>query len=411
MTEKVLAAFPAPGPTNRIYELDGLRVTLFGLLILYHTGMLYVAGWDWHYKSQYQSEMLANLMLWSNQWRMSLLFFISGAALALFLPSKANCIAISKRLGRLLLPLIFGMLVIVVPQVYIEAKSKHIIENLDYWQFWYAYLDQNSAEFEGHKKLGGVHLTWNHLWYLPYLFCYTLITVLFYPLLRSRVIQPMWLWLSTHLTPAHLIFFPIAGFYINGWLLYADHPVTHNFVADWYNHGRSFLSFILGFALVQSPHVWQKLKDIRWYLLIAGLFSYGYILFAFHGGKLGEGPIAQEVNGLFWSANSWLWIMCVTAWGQHWFTRNNPFIRYLNSRVFCFYVLHQTLIIVFAYWLAPLKLGGFFEPLTVILLVALGCWILFEIIKPIPGLRILLGINVPVKRSAHREIEQSARAR
>ena len=79
----------------RLHELDGLRVAVFGLLILYHTGMLYVAGWDWHYKSQYKSEILANVMLWSNQWRMSLLFFISGAALALFSVLSATRIEVS----------------------------------------------------------------------------------------------------------------------------------------------------------------------------------------------------------------------------------------------------------------------------------------------------------------------------
>lgn len=153
------------------------------------------------------------------------------------------------------------------------------------------------------------------------------------------------------------------------------------------------MSFLLGFALVQIPNLWRNLKTVRWLLLVAALLGYSYTLFAFHGGKLGDGIIAQEINGLLWSANAWLWIPCVIAWGQHWFTRSSLLIRYLNSGVFCFYILHQTLIIVFAYWLTPLKLGGFFEPLAVILLTALGCWILFELIKPIPGLRVLFGIN------------------
>ncbi|WP_331345772.1 acyltransferase family protein [Cellvibrio sp. UBA7661] len=407
MPEKLPTTRLTPDVTHRLHELDGLRVTVFGLLILYHTGMLYVADWGWHYKSQYQSEALANVMLWSNQWRMSLLFFISGAALALFLPrnrdnsfSRAPGIsrALGKRLGYLLLPLFFGMLVVVVPQVYIEAKSQHIMEELNYWQFWYAYLDQQSAKFEQHKTLGSMHLTWNHLWYLPYLIVYTLIMAMLYPLLISKAMQPVWRWFSARITLTTIVLLPIAGFYLNGALLYTNNPVTHNLVEDWFNHGRSFLSFVLGFALVQIPALWQSIKTIRWHLLIIGLLNYSYTLFAFHGGKLvsgmlGEGFIAQEVNGLLWSANSWLWILCVTAWGQHWFNKRSPLIRYLNSGIFCFYILHQTLIIVFAYWLAPLTLGGLFEPIAVITLVIAGCWILFEILKKIPGLRIVFGIN------------------
>ena len=54
MSEKSPTTRLTPTVTNRLHELDGLRVAVFGLLILYHTGMLYVADWGWHYKSQYQ---------------------------------------------------------------------------------------------------------------------------------------------------------------------------------------------------------------------------------------------------------------------------------------------------------------------------------------------------------------------
>jgi glucan biosynthesis protein C len=377
----------------RLHELDGLRVAVFGLLILYHTGMLYVAGWDWHYKSQYKSEILANVMLWSNQWRMSLLFFISGAALALFFSTSSGWQATAKRLSYILLPLLFGMLVVVVPQVYIEAKSKHIIEHLDYWDFWYAYLDQTSAEFANHKTLGQLHLTWNHLWYLPYLLIYSLIAALGYPLLRCKFAQQAWCWLVPRITLWQVILIPILGFYINGAFLYEDHPVTHNLVEDWFNHGRSFLSFALGFSLVKIPRLWHSLKNHSWHLLIIAAASYVYTLFSYNGGSLGDGKFLQEFNGFLWSANSWLWILCATAWGQKWFTQGHWFIRYLNVRIFCFYVLHQTLIILFAYWLTPLKLGAVLEPTIVIIFVALSCWMSFEVIKRVPGLRIFFGIR------------------
>jgi len=76
-----------------------------------------------------------------------------------------------------------------------------------------------------------------------------------------------------------------------------------------------------------------------------------------------------------------------------WFTQGHWFIRYLNVRIFCFYVLHQTLIILFAYWLTPFQLGTVFEPTIVIIFVALSCWMSFEVIKRVPGLRIFFGIR------------------
>ncbi len=377
----------------RLVELDGLRVLVFGLLIFYHVGMLYVQGWDYHYKSVYSSEALANFMLWSNQWRMSLLFFISGAATAFLLARDASWQFVRKRVPLLALPLIFGMLVTVVPQVYVEANSKHIIDCPNFWHFWYIYLDHDSVEYTSHQTLGNTHLEWNHLWFLPYLLAYSLIIWGIYPLLRVNICQPLWQKVAQSLRLWHVVLLPIVAIYIIGFFLYANHPVTHNFVDDWFNHARSFLCFLLGFGLVQVPALWKQLLRWRWHFLTTALCTYAYCLYAFHGGSLGSSIIAKELSGFIWSTNMWLWMLALLAWAQRFFTRTTPALRYLNGGVFCFYVLHQTLIIVFAYWLTPLELGPVLEPVTIIVLVGLWCVILYELIRRVPVLPVFFGIT------------------
>jgi hypothetical protein len=386
-------ALPLTLQRQRLVELDWLRVLVFGLLILYHTGMLYADGWGWHYKSTYSSKLLTNIMLWSNQWRMSLLFLISGAAVSFLLASQPWGKFIRKRVPLLLLPLLFGMLVIVVPQVYVEANSKGLINSPNYWHFWYIYLDQTSAEFAPHKTLGKMHLTWNHLWFLPYILAYTLIIWAAYPLINSRRGKLMENWLSERTSMPMVILIPIAFFYGIGWWLYENNPTTHNFVQDWFNHAHSFLCFVLGFVLVRMPNQWNQFAALRWYLLLPALATYGYALFAFNGGSLGDSSIAREISGLIWSANGWLWIITIIAWAQHWFTFSNPLLNYLNSGVYCFYILHQTLIISIAYFVVPKKLGATVEPLLIISLVAIGCVVLFELIKRLPVVPILFGIQ------------------
>lgn len=378
---------------QRRVELDWLRVLVFGLLILYHTGMLYADGWDWHYKSTYTSELLTNFMLWSNQWRMSLLFLISGAAVSFLLALQPWGRFIRHRIPLLLLPLVFGMLVIVVPQVYVEAHSKGLINSPNYWHFWYLYLDQTSAEFAPHKTLGKMHLTWNHLWFLPYILAYTLILWAMYPLINSHLCAPVWHWLGKTISIRLVILVPIALFYGIGWWLYDKYPTTHNFVQDWYNHARSFLCFVLGFALMRVTQIWNQFASLRWHLLPAALITYAYALFAFNGGSLGDSAIADEINGLIWSANGWLWILAIIAWAQHLFTFSNPLLKYLNSGVYCFYILHQTLIIAIAYFVVPYKLGALIEPLLIICTVGISCVVLFEVIKRLPIVPILFGIQ------------------
>lgn len=378
---------------NRIVALDGLRVLVFGLLILYHVGMLYVEGWGWHFKSQYSSEWLANVMLWSNQWRMSLLFFISGSALAFLLARDASVHFLKRRVPLLALPLIFGMLVTVVPQVYVEANSTGKIICPDFFRFWYIYLDQNSEEFAPYKTLGSMHLTWNHLWFLPYLLAYSILLWMCYPLLGSQFGKSLWMKIQSHLRIWHVILLPILGIYWIGFFLYEKHPVTHNFVDDWFNHARSLFCFLLGFGLVQVPRVWNQLSNFRWIFLTAALVSYAYCNFAFHGGSLGSSWLAKEANGFIWSANVWLWMLTLIAWAQKLFTQRSPLLVYLNNGVFCFYVLHQTLIIIFAYWLSPFKLGPILEPVIIIGLVTFGCVTLYELIKRVPVLPIFFGIT------------------
>lgn len=394
MTQALSQITSAHLTTNRrLVELDWLRVLVFGVLIFYHVGMLYAEGWGWHYKSTYASKFITNIMLWSNQWRMSLLFLISGAAVSFLIVKQARWSFFRQRVPLLLLPLVFGVLVVVVPQVYVEGHSKGLIDVPNYWQFWYAYLNQSSPEFVNAKTLGKLHLTWNHLWFLPYVLAYTLLIWLVYPLLTLTVFKPVWQSIAKRTSIGLVVFAPVMLFYINGWWLHDKYPVTHNFVEDWFNHGRSLISFLLGFALVRMPHIWSQFASLRWHLLPAALLSYGYALFVFNGGSLGEGSLVNELNGLLWSANGWMWILTIIAWAQHWFTSSNSLLRYLNRGVYCFYILHQTLIIIIAFYLVPRKLGPVIEPLLVITCVTFLCLALFEVIKRLPLLSIFFGIH------------------
>jgi glucans biosynthesis protein C len=380
-------------PNQRLVELDWLRVLAFGILIFYHIGMLYAYQWDFHYKSQYTSEFLNNIMLWSNRWRMSLLFLISGAAVSFMLVKESGWRFAAKRVSFLFLPLIFGMLVIVVPQVYVEANSKGWMDVSNYWQFWYTYLDQNSPEFAEHKTVGTSHLTWNHLWFLPYLLAYSLLIWAIYPVLLSIQLVSLWRWLANKISMLWVISIPVLALYFLI-ALEEQHPVTHNFVADWFNHARSFLFFVIGFVLVRVPRIWNQLSSLRWYFLVVAILDYSYILFAFNGGSLGDSSLAEIINRLLWMANGWFWILTLIAWAQFWFKTTPPVIRYLNSGVYCYYILHQTLIIIVAYYLTPNNLGPVVEPLFVVVLVITGCLMMFEFAKRIPFIAPLLGIQL-----------------
>jgi hypothetical protein len=168
---------------NRRHDLDWVRVLAFGVLVLYHVGMYYVS-WDWHVKSPQAGPTLEPFMLLSSPWRLGLLFLVSGAATAFLLQRRPSGF-LSTRSVRLLVPLLFGMLVVVVPQAYYEVVEKLPGGYQDgYGAFYVRYL----AADGGFCREGNCLTlpTWNHLWFVAYLWVYTLVLWLGMRLLPDR---------------------------------------------------------------------------------------------------------------------------------------------------------------------------------------------------------------------------------
>ncbi len=429
-------------------ELDWLRVLAFGMLIFFHIGMVYVSDWPWHIKSPHQSEWLQTVMLWSGQWRMPLLFLISGSAVAFIIRRMTLMQFYWSRHTRVLLPLIFGIAVIVVPQVYVEGRLNGMIsDDVGFFRAWFAYLNQSSELFSDYKTIGNWHITWNHLWFLMYVFCYALIvwglkccTVLFSVVLASGrecsressresgcgsgyrredssgegfsgetiraygssdkiYTEKVWRTLE-HRVPSIVlvVVIPIILLQVYGKLLYPHFPITHAFVDDFYNHARYLSAFLFGYAVVRMPKVWESIKRIRWLTLMAAVLSFALVLTLYKGGSLGGAEYKDDVDNFVWSCNAWLWLLTVCGWGQHRFNRSNPVISYLNRGVYCYYILHQTIIIIFAYHIRDYHLGLVAEPALLILVTVVSCILGYEIIKRIPVLRVLMGVsNSPLK--------------
>ena len=161
-------------PKERRYDLDWLRVLVFALLIFYHVGMLYVADWGYHYKSQHQTEWLQSVMIFFNQWRLPLLFLISGIAIRFFLYKVSIWRFIGLRTLRLWLPLLFGIWVIVPPQLYIEMLSKGDLPPISYGQFYHAFLDLSHPYFDAYQSGIFPHVYVNHLWYIRELWYFSM---------------------------------------------------------------------------------------------------------------------------------------------------------------------------------------------------------------------------------------------
>jgi len=163
-------ATSATSSSGRRLDLDWVRIGAFGLLILYHVGMVYVP-WDFHIKSPRIVEALMFPMLITNPWRLTLLFLVSGVATR-FMSDKMEPGPLARlRSRRLLPPLMLGVLVIVPPQSFVEVVTKvHYAGG--YLDFYTLYITAYHG-FCGHDGKCLIMPTYNHLWFVAYLWVYT----------------------------------------------------------------------------------------------------------------------------------------------------------------------------------------------------------------------------------------------
>ena len=362
---------------NRRHDIDALRALAFALVILYHVAMYYVAGWHWHIKSPHAAEWLQWPMRAVNLWRMDLVFLISGLAFGFLRRGQTPVRLIGQRSLRLLVPLAFGMAVVVPFQPYAQAVANGSITP--------GFADFLARYYSG-GYLGGAWprnafdgwdfgVTWNHLWYLPYLWAYTTVLALALPVVDSttgRRVRDAF----TGLRGAALLVVPVLPLALYSLTLWPRFPVTHDLIHDGWLHAVYFTLFVYGYWMGVVPGFWAELRRLRWVALALAMG-----LFAVHVGlRSGGGGAPAWRLPVRLAADAYLWasLVAVLGWAHHRLNRPWPWLRWANESVYPWYVLHQTLIIVLAAALAPWALGPVAEPAMLVVGTVLGCWLITD---------------------------------
>jgi hypothetical protein len=358
-------------PNTRLVFLDWARILAFGLLVLYHVGMYYVS-WDWHIKSPHAGGALEPFMRLLSPWRLGLLFLVSGAATSFMLArTGASGSLLATRARRLLIPLAFGMLVVVPPQAYLEVVHKYAYAG-GYLDFMRLYL----AGYGGFCGPRGCLIlpTWNHLWFLPYLFAYTLVL---WGLLRA---WPRLLEAGRPLAGARLFVWPLLFLLLTRLALRERFPVTHALVDDWFSHSQYLALFLLGAVLARSPAAWERMMHARYAALVLGLTAWALLGF-------------EPARPLTWSVLQWCGIVAAVGFARRHLNGDGALRRYLTDAVFPVYILHQTLTILLASALAwrayPPALEGALLVAGTFGLSFLG----YECARRVRWLRPLFGLN------------------
>ncbi|KAA0990812.1 acyltransferase family protein [Dyadobacter aurulentus] len=372
-------------PLGRRYDLDWLRVIAFIILIFYHVGMFF-NYWGWHIKNNEQSNLIQVPMYFTGRWRMSLLFMISGAGVYFALGSRSPGSFLRERFVRIFIPLLFGMLVIVPPQIYLERLTQG--ETYSYAEFY-----RSVFEFQPYPKGS---FSWHHLWYLVYIFFYSLAGL---PLLLfiRRNIRMTSKWAVFFQKPLALILIPVAWHVGGSALLGHRFPTTNDLIHDWNQHFHYFTLFVSGFVLCTQPAFWEILKKQRRLLLIVWLVLLPVVYYYYFSEREVTG-LENIFNDLVKSTMTWCILLSFFGYAYVYLQFTNRFLRYANEAVYPFYILHQTVIICLAYPLINLPLH-FWLKFGYLCVGTFGvCLVLYEfVIRRVSILGLLFGLK-PKKR-------------
>lgn len=388
---------PSSGP-GRLYFLDWVRILAFFVLIAYHVGMYYVS-WGWHVKSPHAGTGPEPFMMLSAPWRLLLLFFVAGAAAHFLLRRMAPGTFLRRRSVRLLVPLVFGMLVVVPPQAYFE-----VVEKLGYAGGYGAFMRLYVTGYGGFCQDGCLSLpTWNHLWFVAYLWVYTLVLAACAALLPEARVARLAERTAALLAGWRLIAVPALVLGLVRIALLDRFPQDHSLIHDWYNHATYLPAFLLGALLARTPRAWAAMEGQRWLALAVALSAWAALMLWFGAPHERMAPPVLDAwrTGMrpVWMLCAWSAIVAACGFARRHLDRDGPARRYLTEAVFPVYIAHQTLIVVMAHGFKPLGLAPGLEALLLMVLTASGSFALYEVVRRLRPLRPLFGL-APVQRAA-----------
>ncbi len=375
-----------PTTPERQYYIDWVRVLAFFILIFFHCAMPFVI-FGWEIKNAEHSIGLSRFIWWLHQWRLPLLFFISGAGIGFSLKRRSIPVFAGERFVRLFIPLAFAMLFTIPLQVYYEWLQEGKIHQS------YASFYPSVWNFVPYPDGS---LTWSHMWYVAYLFVFCILLLPLFALCKIKAVDRLKQQVSSVLSnPIGLVLLslPLVFYYFT---LFAKYPEQMSLVDDWFLFVFSLTLVVYGYLLADNKRFWECCEQYRWYFLsIAAACT--LVLFYKYWWNM-EIPKQQGMRlyiyGLLNALHIWLLILAALGFAKKYLNFSNGFLRYTTKAVYPFYILHQTVIVAFGYYVVQWPLPIFIKLMILSVLCFLTVLVLYHwLIRPFMLTRILFGLK------------------
>ncbi len=370
---------------RQIY-IDWIRIFLIFSVFLFHVGMIF-NGWGWHIKNDVRIEALNPIMQLLHAWRMPLLFLVSGAGSRFALGIRSKRQFVVERTRRLFVPLLFGIFLLVPVQVYIEKIGQ-------YPSLINFYLHM----FDGVYPTG--NFSWHHLWFIVYLFFISLVFVPFIRFYRSKYYQTFEAGMERLASVRGgmlLLFLPLI---ISQIIVRPYFPEeTHAFANDWAFICLFSIYFLYGFILAGNQRMIDSIVRDRkiWLLTALALIVVMYTILGLSDYSRTGWLIYDCLSILM----SWAVTLAVLGYFRKFINRDHALRKPLNEAIYPFYLLHQPVLIVVAYFVVNLALPVLVKAIFIILISLSSIWLIYTfLILPFKPMRMIFGFKKNRQRAA-----------
>ncbi len=349
------AGTPAGSRPKRYYFLDWLRVAAI-LFVFANHSLRMVVGKDPAPHHEAGSVLASGVVWFIRMWVMPLIFLVSGAAAKLSTDVRSSQEFLRERFRRLVIPFFFGVIALVIPMTYL-ADAHQARDRLPFPAFYLHSLIDFSAGWSP-----ATFRTWaSHLWFLAYLFIYSVFALAFLPLLRAapgrRLIRTV---ATISVRPGGLFIFalPIG-------LVHLLTRIAYPRYCDWADFAYWLLIYVFGALLISDPRIFPAIAKQRLMALLSGLLCWAAML-ALHlsGRVVGSEVVMAPVYSLWHivfllvgSLNTWSWLLFFVGVSMQYLDFGGRAHRYANEAVLPFYILHLPVLTLLSLWLIPWNRG------------------------------------------------------
>jgi surface polysaccharide O-acyltransferase-like enzyme len=376
---------------ERRNDVDWLRIIAMIVIFFFHSARAFDYI-PWELKNNELDIGLTMFVIFISAWIMPLFFVLSGMSTFYALEYRSPNMFLKERTKRLMIPYIFGICTVLSIHVYYEAlygKGNVAPFSGNYFEFYFFYFfTKGIYGYGGYFPLGGIYL-----WYLLFLFLFSLVSLKLFIYLKNENNQQRISKLAEFCNKPGRIFIlviPIIILHIIGTLF-----IPFYILAGW-----SFLVhlcvFIYGYIFASNGQFRKAIEKNRLLTLIIGIFLSIIMIYAYFA--ITDQHIFMILFGILWPINNFCWLITIIGFAQKYLNKENNRLKILNEMVLPFYILHQTIIIMIDYYVIQLDVSVIIK-FFIVIPIAFGLTILLVlIVRKILLLRFLFGMRV-VQRS------------